>query len=140
MKKTIVILIIIFLAATIGLIVFHVLNSSDAGKLYDNKQIVVSQSDHSSTIYEWSEISALSEDFTAVYKRKVGPATEHTYTGVPLSELIELAGISLTEHSTVLVKSIDSFRQKRVFQMTMYILFIVWTRLSYLMNSGIICF
>ncbi len=51
----------------------------------------------------------MSEDFTAVYQRKVGPATEHIYTGVPLSKLIELADITLTEHNTVLVKSIDSY-------------------------------
>lgn len=50
------------------------------------------------------------EAFEATFQRKVGPAEERSYSGIPLSGLLAAAGISADGAGSIAIVSLDQYR------------------------------
>lgn len=110
MSKRNVIIIIIVLALIVSIFAF--INRSmvkDKKEVHENAEILLVKDEEKTTL-GFDEIKEIGEEeFKADLKSSGNPAKEHTYTGVPLKEILKKANISLGENAQIVVRSVDGF-------------------------------
>ena len=108
-KKTIFVLIAI-LIVIVG--IFAYLNSGyikDKKEMHINAEIIVKEGDKE-ILLTFNEIKKLGEEeFKANLKSSGNPAEEHSYTGVPLKNVIKKANTDVEDKAQVIVRAVDGF-------------------------------
>ncbi|HZK38217.1 MAG TPA: molybdopterin-dependent oxidoreductase [Clostridia bacterium] len=108
-KKTIFVVIAI-LIVIVG--IFAYLNSGyikDKKEMHINAEIIVKEGDKE-ILLTFNEIRELGEEeFKANLKSSGNPAEEHSYTGVPLKNVIKKANTDVEDKAQVIVRAVDGF-------------------------------
>ena len=108
-KKTIFVVIAI-LIVIVG--IFAYLNSGyikDKKEMHINAEIIVKEGDKE-ILLTFNEIRELGEEeFKANLKSSGNPAEEHSYTGVPLKNVIKKVNTDVEDKAQVIVRAVDGF-------------------------------
>ncbi len=110
MNSRSIIIIIIVLALIVG--VFAFINRSmikDKKEVHENAEVLIVGHGNEAklTLTDIKELGE--EEFTADLKSSGKAAEEHTYTGVPVKNLLEKVDINLKDNGQVIVKAVDGY-------------------------------
>lgn len=110
MNKNTIIIIIVVLVLVVG--VFAYLNRdliADKKEINESAEVLIRGQDVEKQ-FTLDEVRKLGEkEFTADLKSSGNPSEEHTYTGVPVKNLFEQAGIDIKEQEQVTIRSVDGY-------------------------------
>lgn len=105
-KKIIIPAIILFVLLVIANRYF----TKDIKDLQDNKEIAIQTNSKTVKKYSLKDFTDITTEFNATYKRKVGPAIDKQYTGIPLSTIISNSNIKLNDSDTVSIIAQDQYQ------------------------------
>ena len=106
-KKRILIILTILVVIVIGAL--NIIQSQEKKELAESESVLVYLNDEEIGKLQKSEIKKESIEFNAIFKRKVGAATEKQYKGMPLHNILELIDISPNGDYTVSIVAKDNY-------------------------------
>ncbi len=107
--KKLIILILVLLF--VSLVVANRFFAKDISHLYKEKKVAIQTNSRTVKTYSLKHFSSdVAQDFTAIYKRKVGPSTYKKYTGIPLLNFIQDAGVTIEDNDTVTIIAQDQYQ------------------------------
>ena len=81
----------------------------DNKEAHENAEIII-KGEGSETKLSFEDIANLGEEeFTAILDTSDSDPKEHSYTGIPLVNIIEKAGINIEDKKQIIVKGIDGY-------------------------------